>query len=376
METRIVSVLSKLVEINSVNPTLSNGPGEREIAEFIARYLENLGLDAEIQTIAPQRANVVAIISGTNQRQGLLLNGHLDTVGVEGMSNPFNLSQDGDRLCGRGAYDMKGSLAIMLLIAETLSKQPPPVDILLTFTADEEDKSLGMEYIVQKWLPTLLRQPSGALFLEPTELEIGICHKGFTWYEIDVIGKAAHGSRPSEGIDAILPLQAALAELKEIEMELSHRRNDPLLGSATLHASLVAGGSELSMIPSKSKLQWERRTLPEESPEGLKNELKRVMAAVENFQGNHQVNGRESFVRHPYRVPEDAEIVKKLKAASPRSQFTGLSFWADSALSGLAGIPSVLFGPVGHGAHAVDEWVSLKSLVRVYEVLMQVIRTS
>ena len=376
METRIVSVLSKLVEINSVNPTLSNGPGEREIAEFIARYLENLGLDAEIQTIAPQRANVVAIISGTNQRQGLLLNGHLDTVGVEGMSNPFNLGKDGDRLYGRGAYDMKGSLAIMLLIAETLSKQPPPVDILLTFTADEEDKSLGMEYIVQKWLPTLLRQPSGALFLEPTELEIGICHKGFTWYEIDVIGKAAHGSRPSEGIDAILPLQAALAELKEIEMELSHRRNDPLLGSATLHASLVAGGSELSMIPSKSKLQWERRTLPEESPEGLKNELKRVMAAVENFQGNHQVNGRESFVRHPYRVPEDAEIVKKLKAASPRSQFTGLSFWADSALSGLAGIPSVLFGPVGHGAHAVDEWVSLKSLVRVYEVLMQVIRTS
>ena len=376
METRIVDVLRKLVEIDSVNLTLSDGPGEIEIAEFIARYLDNLRLNTEIQTIDPQRANVVAVIPGKKQKHGLLLNGHLDTVGVEGMSNPFDLKKDGDRLSGRGAYDMKGSLAIMLLIAEKYSKQPPPIDILLTFTADEEDKSRGMEYIVQKWLPSLIRRPSGAIFLEPTELEIGICHKGFTWYEIDVIGKAAHGSRPSEGIDAILPLQAALAELKKIEMELSRRQNDPLLGPATLHASLVRGGSELSMIPARSKLQWERRTLPEESPERLKNEFKRVIAAVANFQGQHQVSGRESFVRQAYRVPEDADIVKKLKAASPNSQFTGLSFWADSALSGLAGIPSVLFGPVGHGAHAVDEWVSLKSLVEVYNVLKQVILTS
>jgi acetylornithine deacetylase len=129
------------------------------------------------------------------------------------------------------------------------------------------------------------------------------------------------------------------------------------------------------MIPARSKLQWERRTLPEESSESLKNELMRVIAAVANFQGHHQVTGRESFVRHPYRIPEDANIVKKLKAASPNSQFTGLSFWADSALCGLAGIPSVLFGPLGHGAHAADEWVSLKSLVKVYDVLKQVILT-
>ncbi|MGD8261711.1 MAG: M20/M25/M40 family metallo-hydrolase [Desulfobacterales bacterium] len=375
METRIADVLSKLVEIDSVNLTLSNGPGEIEIAEFIARYLENLGFDAEIQAIAPRRANVVAIIPGKNKKPGLLLNGHLDTVGVEEMSNPFKLKAEGDRLYGRGTYDMKGSLAVMLLIAEDYSKQPPPIDILLTFAADEEDKSLGMEYIVKKWLPTLHSQPSGAIFLEPTELEIGICHKGFTWYEIDIIGQAAHGSRPAEGIDAILPLQAALAELKNIETELSHRQIDPLLGPATLHASLVKGGSELSMIPARSKLQWERRTLPEESSESLKNELMRVIAAVANFQGHHQVTGRESFVRHPYRIPEDANIVKKLKAASPNSQFTGLSFWADSALCGLAGIPSVLFGPLGHGAHAADEWVSLKSLVKVYDVLKQVILT-
>jgi len=286
------------------------------------------------------------------------------------------LKPKGDKLYGRGAYDMKGSLAVMLLIAEKFSKQPPPIDILLTFSADEENKSLGTEYIVQKWLPTLPHQPSGAIFLEPTELEIGICHKGFIWYEIQVIGKAAHGSRPSEGIDAILPLQAALAELKDIDKELSYRPNDPFLGPATIHASLVTGGSELSMIPAKSKLQWERRTLPRESPESLKNELNRIVASVENFQGNHQVIGRERFVRPPYRISEDADVVKKLKTASPKSQFTGLSFWADSALSGLAGIPSVLFGPGGHGAHAVDEWVSLKSLVQVYEVLNRVILAS
>lgn len=373
MKNRIISLLSELVKINSVNATLSGGPGEKEISGFVARYLAKLGLDPEIQPTAPNSTNVVAIIPGINRKDSILLNGHLDTVSVEGMDTPFSLRQEGDKLYGRGTYDMKGSIAIMLLLAEYFTRHTPPICILFTFVADEEDRSAGMEYIVKKWLPEFSPFPSGGIFLEPTELEIGVSHKGFAWYEIEVIGKAAHGSRPSEGVDAILPLRSALEELNNIRSELLNTEADPLLGHATLHASIIDGGTDLSVIPSRSRLQWERRTLPGESQNLLNLELERVIQAVKSFPGNHDVKGREIFVRPPYEISKEAKILTCLQDASPQSKLVGLSFWSDSALCGKAGIPSVLFGPIGHGAHAADEWVSLKSLISVCEILRKLI---
>ena len=373
MENSIVDLLSALVRINSANLRLSHGPGENEIAKFIRHRLDALELGPEIQTIAADRYNLIAVVPGANPGKSLLLNGHLDTVGAEGMDDPFILRREGDRLYGRGAYDMKGSLAVMLLLAEYFTRHRPPLDILLTFVADEEDKSLGMDYLVEKWLPDISPPPIGAIFLEPTEEDIGVCHKGFSWYELEVTGKAAHGSRPQEGIDAILPLRSALNELDRIQADLLNRGPDSLLGHATLHSSVIAGGTELSVIPSYSHLQWERRTLPGESQQDLELELERTVRAVANHPGNHEVKGRILFQRPPYRVPDDAEILSRLQKASPQSSPVGLSFWADSALAGMAGIPSVLFGPVGHGAHAVDEWVSLNSLVKVYETLKRLI---
>jgi acetylornithine deacetylase len=376
LEKQLTSLLSRLVRINSVNPTLSGGPGETELAKFVLTYLQQMTLKAEIQTIAPGRSNVVARIQGSSRKRSLLLNSHLDTVGVEDMTDPFTLRQVDDKLYGRGAYDMKGSVAVMLLLADFFIRHPPPLDILLTFVADEEDRSAGMEYMVDKWLPSVSPRPIGAIFLEPTEEEIGVGHKGFNWYELEVHGKAAHGSRPEEGVDAILPLRSALEELDRIRHELKARDPDPLLGYAGLHGSIIAGGSELSVIPSHARLQWERRTLPGESQQDLNRELERTLQAVKNHPGGHEATARELFVRRPHRVPDDAWILKRLHKASPRSAMVGLSFWADSALAAQAGIPSVLYGPIGHGAHAVDEWVSLRSLVRVYEVLKRLIESS
>jgi acetylornithine deacetylase len=373
MENRIITLLSELVQINSINRTLSNGPGERKIAEFIVQNLKSQKLDAEIQTVGDNQNNVVAIIPGKKHNRSLLLNGHLDTVGVDGMNEPFTLRRDGDKLYGRGTYDMKGSIAVMLMLADFFMQHPPPLDILLTLVSDEEDKSTGMEYLVEKWLPQISPAPSGGIFLEPTEENIGVCHKGFTWYELEITGKAAHGSRPEQGIDAILPLQSAMEELSKIQAELLRPNPDPLLGYPSIHSSIIKGGSELSVIPSQSCLQWERRTLPGESPQDLNNELKRIIEAVNNHAGEHRVKGRKFFVRSPYRVPDDAEILRRLQKATPQSRLVGLSFWADSALAGAMGIPSVLFGPTGHGAHAVDEWVSLKSLLNVYETLKKLI---
>ena len=373
MENRLITLLSELVQINSVNRTLSGGPGERQLAEFIARRLNNLPLNAALQTVGPDQRNVTAIVAGKDRQRSLLLNAHLDTVGVEGMDQPFTLKHNGDRLYGRGAYDMKGSVAVMLLLADFFTRQKPPLDLLFTFVSDEEDKSTGMEYLVDKWLPQVSPAAMGGIFLEPTEEDIGVCHRGFTWYELAVTGKAAHGSRPEEGVDAILPLRSALEEMSNIQAELHRRHPDPLLGHASIHSSIITGGSELSMIPSRSCLQWERRTLPGESSRDLDVELERMIQAVSNHDGDHSVTGREFFVRPPYRVAEDAEILKRLREVAPRSKLVGLPFWADSALAGAKGIPSILFGPIGHGAHAVDEWVSLKSLLNVYEVLKKLI---
>ena len=373
MEDRVIHLLSELVGINSVNPTLSHGPGEQEISQFVAQYIKGLDLEPEIQPVAPKRNNVVAIIPGVGRTHPLLFNAHLDTVGVEDMDDPFGLRRSGDRLYGRGAYDMKGSVAVMLLLAEYLTQHKPPGDVLLTFVVDEEDKSIGTEYLVKKWLAGIPDRPMGAIFVEPTEEQIAVAHRGFVWYEIEVIGKAAHGSRPTEGIDAIIPLQAALEELSKIHAELSSHEGDPLVGRASLHAGTIEGGTALSVIPSRSRLRWERRTLPGGSQNDLDVELERVIRAVRNVPGNHQVRGREIFARPPYAVSDQADIVKCLRAVSPQSKQVGLPFWADSALTGMAGIPSVLFGPIGLGAHSREEWVSLKSLIRVYETLKRLI---
>ncbi|MGE5257955.1 MAG: M20/M25/M40 family metallo-hydrolase [Hyphomicrobiales bacterium] len=373
MEERIVSILVELVAINSINTTLSGGPGEKEIAAFIRRHLGQLGFEARVQNVSGERANVVALVRGKAQNQSLLLNGHIDTVGVEGMPSPFALRREGDRLYGRGVYDMKGSVAVMLALAGFWAQHPPAQDVWLTFSADEEDRSLGTEFLARQWLATLPALPSGAIFLEPTEENIGVAHKGFTWFEVEVLGKAAHGSRPEQGVDAILPLRAALDELERIRSELRSRPADELLGHASLHGGKIEGGTELSVVPAHARLQWERRTLPDEEPSEVDKELGRVAQAVARLPGGHEVKNRKIFMRPPYRTPPGAEVLERLQNASLQSQSVGVSFWADSALMGLAGIPSVLYGPIGHGAHAVDEWVSRESLSRVYDVLKRLL---
>lgn len=373
METKLLDLLKALVSINSISATLSNGPGEAEIAKYVCNRLKTMGINAEIQEVASGRDNVVARIAGSRRDRPLLLNAHLDTVGANGMDTPFVLKRREDRLYGLGAYDMKGSIAVMLILAEHFVRRPPPVDVLLTFVADEEDKSVGMEYLANRWLPQLNLKPAAGVFLEPTEEQIGIAHKGFTWFEIEVSGKAAHGSRPEEGIDAILPLGGALAELALINSELGRRPADSLLGRASVHGGLIEGGSALSVIPACANLRWERRTLPGEKSEIVRGELERVIAAVDALPGDHKISGQQLFFRPPYSIDESSELVARLKKATPRSNCVGLSFWADSALCGQAGVPAVLYGPIGHGAHAVDEWVSLASLLRVYDVIKRLI---
>lgn len=374
MEERLAELVQALVRINSVNATLANGPGEEAIARFVAAQLEGAGLAPEVQAVGNRQYNVVACVRGRGEAPPLVLNAHLDTVGVEGNPALLTPRREGDRVYGRGSYDMKGSVAVMVLLGEVLARQPLPGDVWLTFSADEEDRSRGTEHLVRHWLPTLDPPPVGVIVLEPTEEQIGVAHKGFVWLEVEVHGRAAHGSRPDEGVDAILPLGRALRELGRLAGELESRPPHPLLGHGSLHASLVEGGSAWSVYPAWARLRWERRTLPGEDEAAVARELDRVVQAMQP--GPWWVEGRLVFARSPHEVAPEAAVVRALRQARPEAKLVGMAFWTDAALFGAAGLPAVLFGPCGHGAHADEEWVSVRSLARTLETLLAVVRTT
>lgn len=187
-------LLADLVAINSINPDLvPNAPGEAEVARFIADWLERAGLDVQLQEVAARRPNVIAIARGKGGGKTLLLNGHIDTVGVAGMANPHQPRLENGRLYGRGAYDMKGGVAACMVAIAAAKKRQLAGDVVFTAVMDEEYAGLGTMAIAQQY------QADGAIVAEPTELQLIVAHKGFVWLEVETIGIAAHGSRPDLG---------------------------------------------------------------------------------------------------------------------------------------------------------------------------------
>ena len=369
MKSKLIQYITDLVAINSVNPDLStDGQGEREIAQYVHEHFSNLGIDSKIDTVSGDRCNTTALLNGKDSNQILLFNGHLDTVGIEGMEAPFTIRKDGDRLYGRGTYDMLAGCAIQMCLANHFVEHSCPISLAFTFVCDEENKSIGMEYLVENYLPLLPSKPFLGIFMEPTEEMIGVSHKGYNWYELKIKGSAAHGSRPEEGVNAIFPMQYALAELDIINKKLSKEKPHPYLGNATLHPGLINGGTAQSVIAAEATLNWERRTLPGETQEKLDLELKKVVKAVKNAPGNHEVIGKQIYSRPPNQLEEDS-LIQMFKNVTGNKSFSGMSYWADSALATQAGIPSILFGPAGHGAHAIDEWVSESSMINCYKSL-------
>jgi len=362
-------LIADLVAMDSVNPSLVTGAaGEAEIAALIARRCEAIGLEVRLQDAAPGRPNVIATRRGTEGGRSLLLNGHTDTVGHGGMGDPPAAAQDGDRLTGRGAYDMKGSLAAMLLAAEALADDVLAGDLILAFVADEEHASVGTEALVREVSADL------AIITEPTELTLAVAHKGFVWAQVETRGRAAHGSRPDEGVDAIVGMGPVLTGLGEVERTLAAGGRHPLLGSASVHASLIAGGVELSTYPDRCLLDVERRTIPGETRQSVEAELARLLDRAREALPGLQVELRMGIDRQPFEIDPAHELVALASAAVARETgsaptLTGGSGWMDSALLAAAGIPTVILGPSGDGAHADHEWVSVTSVgacARIY----------
>jgi len=339
--SEVADLAAALVRIDSVNPALIAGAaGEAEVAAFVAGWLEQAGLEVEVVEPVPGRPSVVAIARGTGGGRALLLNAHLDTVGTEAMEKPFDARVEGGRLYGRGSYDMKGALAAAMLALTDASRMGLAGDVILTAVADEEVASLGTEAMLGRVAA------DAAIVCEPTELQVAIAHRGFAGFEIETHGVAAHGSRPDLGVDAIAKMGHVLVALEELGRRLQAGRRHPLVGAGSLHASLIEGGQEFSSYPARCLLTGERRTLPGETATEIEADLR---AAA----GDAEV--RLLVSREPFEVDEGHELVHALGAAAGVSGVIGVPFWTDAALVAAAGIPTVLFGPAGEGAHAAVE---------------------
>ncbi len=372
--SELAELVAALVRIDSVNPDLQPGAGgEGEIGDFVAAWFEANGIETEVQEAAPGRSNVIGIVRGTGGGRSLMLNAHMDTVGHGGMSDPLEGVIEATRVSGRGAWDMKGSLAAIMLAAKDLAADPPAGDVIVTAVVDEEYASIGTFAIVERYTA------DGAIVTEPTQLELSVAHKGFVWFDITTKGVAAHGSKPELGIDAIAKMGKVLVGLEELADRLLAGAKHPLLGTGSIHASLIQGGTELSSYPAACTLAIERRLIPGETPEAAEKELCDILAAAANADPDFEAVLERGLYRSPFEQPLDSPIVTIVREAATAitgnpPAIAGESGWMDSAILSAAGIPTVIFGPDGAGAHADVEWVDLVSLEQCRKIYVAAAR--
>jgi acetylornithine deacetylase len=365
--------LARLVQINSINPTLAPGaPGEREIAAFIAGSLREAGLAAGIFEPEPGRCTVLGTLAGVGGGRTLMLNAHCDTVDVAGMAEPFSGAIRDGKLYGRGSFDMKGSLAACMTAAKALVDSGVRLrgDLLVAAVADEEYGSLGTRDLIGRV------KCDAAIVTEPTALDVCLAHKGYLWIEVAIAGRAAHGSKFELGIDANMKMGAFLHALGKLERELRARRPHPLVGPPSLHAALLNGGSGLSTYAASSTVQIERRTIPGETEAHAVAEIQAICDGLAAADPDFRATVRPFFVRDPFEVAPDAAIVRAVDGAAARVlghpvAHIGDTPWMDAALLQAAGVETVVFGAAGVGAHSDVEWVSVDSVVKLAEILAE-----
>jgi acetylornithine deacetylase len=358
--SELAELTSALVAIDSVNPGLAAGArGEGEIARFVAGWCRRAGLEVELEEAAPGRPNVIATARGSGGGRSLLLNAHTDTVGVAGMAEPFSGRVEHGRVHGRGACDMKASLAACMLAAVRANGLGLRGDVVVAAVVDEEVASIGTEALVAG------RRADVAIVTEPTDERLAIAHRGFVGFEIETEGFAAHGSRPDIGIDAIARMGHVLRRLEELDARLRSGPGHPLVGTGSLHASVIEGGQEYSSYPASCRLTGERRTIPGESVEQVADEVRSLLGDVPG-------EVRLGISRPPFELDPGDPLVEVVGRCTGGPEIVGVPFWADSGLLGDAGIPTVLYGPRGEGLHGEEEWVDVASAERCLEVYVAV----
>ncbi|HTI64622.1 MAG TPA: ArgE/DapE family deacylase [Gemmatimonadaceae bacterium] len=366
-----VALTRELVSVDSRNPSLvPGGPGERAVARALAEVITAWGLRVELRDAAPGRPNVIARAGKPGSRT-LMFNGHLDVVGVEGMIHPaWDATERNGAIYGRGSSDMKGGVAAMCAAAARVAGDLDG-EVIITAVVDEEYESIGTRALVDGGL-----RADAAIVTEPTRLAIMPAHLGFVWIDVTTHGRAAHGSRWDLGVDAIRHAGLVLAELDRMDSEVLPARQHPLLGRPSVHASLIEGGSGMSTYPDRCTLRIERRTIPGEHPDQVRQEIEGACKRAASGRPNFRADVAVTFAQAPSDVATDAPIVTALSTAlrscGEGSAIEGMTAWTDAALLNAAGIPAICFGPGDITlAHAAEEYVSTAEIERATKVLAQ-----
>lgn len=374
----VVTLTQNLVQIDSSNPTLSaSGVGEVQIANFVAAWFEHRGIEQSRVESTRGRPSIIGRVKGSGGGKSIMLNGHLDTVSHDAYEgNPLSgeLQQRNERevIVGRGSQDMKSGLAAaMTALAYAANSTHLRGDVIVVAAADEEDASIGTaDVLAAGWTA------DAGVVTEPTDLKLGAGHKGFVWIEIDILGVAAHGSRPADGVDAIMNASYFLDALRQYSESLPI---DDRLGQASLHCGKISGGVETSSYPAICTVTVEFRTIPAQSPESIAGDIAHILtklkASVPHFKAG---SPRIVMSQAPYKLDLGcafAKLVQKVaaRAGGIKSEFTSLSFWCDAALMAEAGIPSIVLGPIGAGLHSKDEWVDVASLHKTEAYIKEII---
>lgn len=375
-----IRLLKQLIAIDSINPSLVSGAaGEAAVARALADELRTIGLTVELQEVAPGRPNVVGTLEGRSPGRSLMYCGHIDTVGISGMTRPFDPAERDGRIYGRGSQDMKSGVAAMIGAARVIAESGglDAGRLVIACVVDEEHASIGADALVTRW------RADAAVVTEPTDLEVAVAHKGFEWVEIETEGRAAHGSRPREGRDAIRLMGRVLGALDALDRELQSRAPHALLGTASLHASVIAGGHELSSYPDRCHLQMERRTVPGEPPGVAGREVDAILDRLRRDDPEFIGASKVTFGRPPHEIAANHPLALAMQEAhrtsapqhpSTSAPVIGMSFWTDAAVLSDAGIPSILYGPTGAGLHSIEEWVDAQSVLTCRDALASLAR--
>ncbi len=352
---------------------------ERNAALYIQRFLEKEGIPNELAEVVDRRCNVYGYLPGEEENNFLMFNGHIDTVPPFDMSiAPFDPVIAGDRLYGRGAADMKSAVAAMLAAVTALKRGGFVLrkGLVIAGVIDEEKSCKGTEYIVRHG-----PLPKMAVIGEPTDLYVNIAQKGMEWLEVSFMGKAAHGSRPKEGINAIYLAMEFIRFLREELEPALEKRVHPLVGAPTLNVGVIHGGDDPNIVADKCVVRIDRRWTPDETIDSITAEVEElaIKATKGNTHGAYRLRGmREhtaALLNKPFIIEEEHPLVQSASRAISRVTgeergVRGFPAWSDAGqLSNERGVDCIVLGPGSlEKAHSNDEYVPVEEVVHAYQI--------
>ena len=365
--TNALQLLRDMIAIPSVNPMRAHSgePVEKEMARFIETTLSRAGIDCKRQKVAEGRDNVIGIVHSTgSERNGLMLNSHMDTVPVDNMGiKPFDPVIKNGCVFGRGSCDAKASIAAMLAaVIDYANQADRPSPVVFAAMADEEFAFSGSWKLIEDAWPV-----SACVVGEPTQLRRVIAHKGIVRWRVNVHGLSAHGATPELGRNAIYDAAKVAIALEDYANQMTQTKRHPLLGHSTLNVGRVAGGQAVNIVPDKCVFELESRLLPAEDGQ-------RTLRDCEQFLRDRLDGSMKFDFEHPYLIDPalETEPGSEVVAALARSQqevlglereLAGANYGTDGSKLSRAGIQTVVCGPGNIAqAHTANEFVEIEQV--------------